>query len=182
LSRAAKPISALQRRYFSSGGQEHGCNLGPHGDSDHARIGLGLSRPSRRVTYRDLETGKRLKFLTSNFALPALTIAQIYKRRWEIELFFAGFKMHLRIKRLRNQPKRRQNPDLDRGLGLCTGGHRAQKAPSGGHSLPTSTGLSVTPVRETPILQALQLDNSQTSYMTHVTSLIYSTFNRTAVI
>jgi hypothetical protein len=46
--------------------------------------------PLRRVTYCDPETGKRLKFLTNNFALPALTIAQIYKRRWEIELFFAG--------------------------------------------------------------------------------------------
>ena len=42
----------------------------------------------RRVSYFDVETNKRLKFLTNNFALPALTIAQIYKCRWQVELFF----------------------------------------------------------------------------------------------
>jgi hypothetical protein len=42
----------------------------------------------RRVSYFDAKTGKRLKFLTNNFALPALTIAQIYKSRWKVELFF----------------------------------------------------------------------------------------------
>ena len=44
------------------------------------------------------ETGKRLKFLTNNFTLPALTIAQIYKQRWQVELFFKWIKQHLRIK------------------------------------------------------------------------------------
>src|ERR1035437_5634902 len=39
----------------------------------------------RRVTYCDVKTGKRLKFLTNNFTLPALTIAQIYKQRWQVE-------------------------------------------------------------------------------------------------
>src|SRR6266851_115116 len=52
----------------------------------------------RRVSYVDAETGKRLKFLTNNFALPALTIAQIYKQRWQVELFFKWIKQHLRIK------------------------------------------------------------------------------------
>lgn len=52
----------------------------------------------RRVVYFDMVTQKRLKFLTNNFALPALTVAQIYKRRWEVELFFRWIKMHLRIK------------------------------------------------------------------------------------
>jgi hypothetical protein len=42
----------------------------------------------RRVTYFDLENERRLKFLTNNFALPALTIAKIYKSRWMVELFF----------------------------------------------------------------------------------------------
>jgi Domain of unknown function (DUF4372)/Transposase DDE domain len=42
----------------------------------------------RRVSYFDADTGKRLKFLTNNFTLPALTIAQIYKQRWQVELFF----------------------------------------------------------------------------------------------
>ena len=54
--------------------------------------------PLRRISYLDLETKKRLKFLTNNFLLPALTIAQIYKCRWEVELFFKWIKMHLRIK------------------------------------------------------------------------------------
>jgi hypothetical protein len=44
--------------------------------------------PLRRVSYFDAETNKRLKFLTNNFALPAHTIAQIYKQRWQVELFF----------------------------------------------------------------------------------------------
>src|SRR5208282_2074459 len=51
-----------------------------------------------RVSYFDADTGKRLKFLTNNFALPALTIAQIYKQRWQVELFFKWIKQHLRIK------------------------------------------------------------------------------------
>jgi Domain of unknown function (DUF4372)/Transposase DDE domain len=42
----------------------------------------------RRVSYHDTDTDKRLKFLTNNFVLPALTIAQIYKARWQVELFF----------------------------------------------------------------------------------------------
>jgi len=54
--------------------------------------------PLRRVSYFDAETNKRLKFLTNNFVLPALTIAQIYKSRWQIELFFKWIKQHLRIK------------------------------------------------------------------------------------
>ena len=52
----------------------------------------------RRVSYHDEETDKRLKFLTNNFALPALTIAQIYRSRWQVELFFRWIKQHLRIK------------------------------------------------------------------------------------
>ena len=52
----------------------------------------------RRVSYYDAETDKRLKFLTNNFTLPALTIAQIYRSRWQVELFFKWIKQHLRIK------------------------------------------------------------------------------------
>jgi transposase len=52
----------------------------------------------RRVSFYDVETDKRLKFLTNNFVLPALTIAQIYKSRWQVELFFKWIKQHLRIK------------------------------------------------------------------------------------
>ena len=52
----------------------------------------------RRVRYFDAEKDKRLTFLTNNFFLPALTIAQLYKCRWQIELFFKWIKQNLRIK------------------------------------------------------------------------------------
>jgi hypothetical protein len=52
----------------------------------------------RRVSYRDPEDGKILIFLTNNFDLPALVIAQLYKLRWRVELFFKWIKQNLRIK------------------------------------------------------------------------------------
>jgi len=52
----------------------------------------------RRVTYVDAETKKRFTFLTNNMTLPALTVAQLYKCRWQVELFFRWIKQHLRIK------------------------------------------------------------------------------------
>jgi hypothetical protein len=52
----------------------------------------------RRVSFCDPETDKRLVFLTNNFALPAATIAALYKKRWQVELFFKWIKQHLRIK------------------------------------------------------------------------------------
>ena len=53
----------------------------------------------RRVRFHDAETDKILIFLTNNFSLPALIIAQLYKCRWQVELFFKWIKQHLRIKR-----------------------------------------------------------------------------------
>jgi transposase len=52
----------------------------------------------RRISYFDAETEKRFVFLTNNFMLPALTITQLYKCRWQVELFFKWIKQHLRIK------------------------------------------------------------------------------------
>ena len=52
----------------------------------------------RRVSFRDPETAKYLVFLTNRFDLPALTIAEIYKNRWQIELFFKWIKQNLSIK------------------------------------------------------------------------------------
>jgi hypothetical protein len=52
----------------------------------------------RRITYVDAETGKRFTFLTNNWTLPALSIARLYKCRWQVELFFKWIKQHLRIK------------------------------------------------------------------------------------
>ena len=52
----------------------------------------------RRIKYYDTETDKALTFLTNNFSLPALTITQLYRCRWQVELFFKWIKQHLRIK------------------------------------------------------------------------------------
>src|SRR6266404_4922053 len=78
----------LQRRYSHPVDKTTGVR------SDHTVILTAIESakaypdPLRRVSYLDIETNKRLKFLTNNFALPALTIAQIYKCRWQVELFF----------------------------------------------------------------------------------------------
>lgn len=88
----------LQRRYSRPVDKTTGLR------SDHTvilttiRSAQAYPDPLRRVTYYDVEKQKRLKFLTNNFVLPALTIAKIYKYRWQVELFFRWIKQHLRIK------------------------------------------------------------------------------------
>ncbi len=54
--------------------------------------------PLRRIRLNDPKTGKRFVFLTNNFVLPALTITELYRCRWQVELFFKWIKQHLRIK------------------------------------------------------------------------------------
>src|SRR6202795_5077233 len=88
----------LQRRY------SHPVDLTSGVRSDHTVVLTSFASASvypdafRRVTYLDAETKKRFKFLTNNFTLPAHVIAQIYKSRWAVELFFKWLKQHLRIK------------------------------------------------------------------------------------
>ncbi|MGH9450942.1 MAG: IS4 family transposase [Terriglobia bacterium] len=67
------------------------CLTGPRTAQDYPD-------PLRRMGYFDPETERRLTFLTNNFSLPALTITQLYKSRWRVELFFKWIKQHLRIK------------------------------------------------------------------------------------
>ncbi len=59
----------------------------------------GYPERLRRIRFFDEETQRFFVYLTNNFALPALTIAQLYKSRWQVELFFKWIKQHLRIKR-----------------------------------------------------------------------------------
>jgi hypothetical protein len=59
---------------------------------------LGYPTPLRRIRLLDPKTGKRLVFLTNNFTLAATTIAQLYRQRWQVELFFKWIKQYLRIK------------------------------------------------------------------------------------
>jgi len=88
----------LQRRY------SHPVDTLTGLRSDHTVILTALESAKvypdalRRIHYFDAETQKRFRFLTNNFVLPALTIAQIYKSRWQVELFFKWIKQHLRIK------------------------------------------------------------------------------------
>ena len=88
----------LQRRYSKPIDKTTGVR------SDHTVILTAIDSAKaypeqlRRVSYLDMETKKRFRFLTNNFTLPALTIAQIYKCRWQVELFFKWIKQHLRIK------------------------------------------------------------------------------------
>jgi hypothetical protein len=88
----------LQRRYSHPVDKTTGVR------SDHTVILTAINSAKaypdalRRVSYLDMETKKRFKFLTNNFTLSALTITQIYKARWQVELFFRWIKQHLRIK------------------------------------------------------------------------------------
>jgi len=58
----------------------------------------GFDAPLRRVRFKDPESGKTLVFLTNNFSLPAPAVADLYRCRWQVELFFKWIKQHLRIK------------------------------------------------------------------------------------
>jgi len=88
----------IQRRYSHPVDKTTGVR------SDHTVILTAINSVKaypdqlRRVSYLDVKTKKRFKFLTYNFMLPAFTIAQIYKSRWLVELFFKWIKQHLRIK------------------------------------------------------------------------------------
>jgi transposase len=88
----------LQRRYSHPVDKSTGVR------SDHTVILTATNSAKqypeqlRRISYLDVETRKRFKFLTNNFALSALTITLIYKSRWQVELFFKWIKQHLRIK------------------------------------------------------------------------------------
>lgn len=64
---------------------------------EHSR--QGYPERLRRIRFFDEETQRFFVYLTNDFALPALTIAQLYKSRWQVELFFKWIKQHLRIKR-----------------------------------------------------------------------------------
>ena len=68
--------------------------------------------PLRRVKLYDAHNNKTFNFLTNNFDLPALTITELYRCRWHIEVFFKWIKQHLRIKAFRGGPK-----NLDTGIG-----------------------------------------------------------------
>jgi DDE family transposase/uncharacterized protein DUF4372 len=115
----------------------------------------------RRVSYYDAETGKRLKFLTNNFVLSALTIARIYRSRWQVELFFKWIKQHLRIKAFFGTSENAVKTQIWIAVSVYVLVAIVRKRLSLEVSLYQILQiLSVTLFEKTPILQALQPSDS----------------------
>jgi Domain of unknown function (DUF4372)/Transposase DDE domain len=127
----------------------------------------------RRVSYFDAETNKRLKFLTNNFALPALTIAQIYKCRWQVELFFKWIKQHLRIKAFYGTSENAVKTQIWIAVSVYVLVAIVRKRLGLEASLyQTLQILSVTLFEKTPILCALQALDAGANFAENVNQLI----------
>jgi hypothetical protein len=117
--------------------------------------------PLRKVSYFDAERSKRLKFLTNNFTLPARTIADIYKQRWQVELFFKWIKQHLRIKAFYGTSENAVKTQIWIAVSIYVLVAIVRKRLGLQASLyQVLQILSVTLFEKTPILQALQASNS----------------------
>lgn len=152
----------LQRRYSRPVDTTTGLR------SDHTVILTAINSAKvypdalQRVSYLDLETNKRLRFLTNNFVLPALTIAQIYKCRWQVELFFKWIKQHLRIKAFFGTSENAVKTQIWIAVSVYVLVAIVRKR----LELPASLYqilqiLSLTLFEKTPLLQALQPPDSQ---------------------
>jgi Domain of unknown function (DUF4372)/Transposase DDE domain len=110
----------------------------------------------RRIRFYDTEQNRRLIFLTNNFSLPALTIAKLYKCRWQIELFFKWIKQHLRIKAFYGTSENAVKTQIWIGISVYVLVAIVKKQLHLERSLYTILQiLSVTLFEKTPILQAL---------------------------
>jgi hypothetical protein len=152
----------LQRRYSHPVDKSTGVR------SDHTVIltafGSVQAYPEvlRRVSYLDVETKKRFKFLTNNFTLPALTITQIYKARWQVELFFKWVKQHLRIKAFYGTSENAVKTQIWIAISVYVLVAIIRKRLSLEESLYQILQiLSVTLFEKVPILQALQASDSR---------------------
>ena len=152
----------LQRRYSHPVDKTSGVR------SDHIVILTALESAKvypdqlRRVSYLDVKTKKRFKFLTNNFTLPAFTIAQIYKSRWQVELFFKWIKQHLRIKAFYGTSENAVKTQIWIAISVYVLVAIVRKRLAVEASLYQILQiLSVTLFEKTPILQALQASDSQ---------------------
>jgi Domain of unknown function (DUF4372)/Transposase DDE domain len=152
----------LQRRYSRPVDKSVGLR------SDHTVILTAIDSAKaypdalRRVNYFDAETNQRLGFLTNNFALPALTIAQIYKCRWQVELFFKWIKQHLRIKAFYGTSENAVKTQIWIAVSVYVLVAIVRKRLGLDASLYQILQiLSLTLFEKTPILQALQASDSQ---------------------
>ena len=113
--------------------------------------------PLRRVSFRDELHHRSLVFLTNNFLLPSLTVAQLYKARWQVELFFKWIKQHLRIKAFYGRSANAVKTQVWIALSVYVLLAILKKQNGLDLSLYTITQiLSLTMFEKTPILQALQ--------------------------
>jgi hypothetical protein len=152
----------IQRRYSHPVDKTTGVR------SDHTVILTAINSVKaypdqlRRVSYLDVTTRKRFKFLTNNFMLPALTIAQIYKSRWQVELFFKWIKQHLRIKAFYGTSENAVKTQIWVAVSVYVLVAIIRKRLALEASLYQILQiLSVTLFEKTPILQALQTSDSQ---------------------
>jgi hypothetical protein len=152
----------LQRRYSHPVDKTTGVR------SDHTVILTAINSvkaypdPLRRVSYLDVKTRKRFKFLTNNFTLPALTIALIYKSRWQVELFFKWIKQHLRLKAFYGNSENAVKTQIWIAVSVYVLVAIVRKRLALGASLYQILQiLSVTLFEKTPILQALQASDSE---------------------
>jgi Domain of unknown function (DUF4372)/Transposase DDE domain len=152
----------IQRRY------SHPVDKATGVRSDHTVILTAINSVKaypdqlRRVSYLDVKTRKRFKFLTNNFMLPALTIAQIYKSRWQVELFFKWIKQHLRIKAFYGTSENAVKTQIWVAVSVYVLVAIVRKRLALGASLYQILQiLSVTLFEKTPILRALQASDSQ---------------------
>ena len=152
----------IQRRYSNPVDKTTGVR------SDHTVILTAINSVKaypdqlRRVSYLDVKTRKRFKFLTNNFILPALTIAQIYKSRWQVELFFKWIKQHLRIKAFYGTNENAVKTQIWVAVSVYVLVAIVRKRLALDASLYQILQiLSVTLFEKTPILQALQASDSQ---------------------
>lgn len=117
----------------------------------------------RRIRYFDHQTHKTLVFLTNNFTLAALTIAKLYRCRWQVELFFKWIKQHLRIKVFYGTTENAVKTQIWIAISVYVLVAIIKKRLNLQHSLYSILQiLSVTILEKTPILQVLsQIDESQ---------------------
>jgi hypothetical protein len=133
--------------------------------------------PLRKVSYFDPERSKRLKFLTNNFTLPARTIADIYKQRWQVELFFKWIKQHLRIKAFYGTSENAVKTQIWIAVSIYVLVAIVRKRLGLEASLYQILQiLSVTLFEKTPILQALQACDSDSNLVDIGNQLILFNF------
>ena len=94
----AKSNTKYRRRYSHSIDQSGGVRCDQTIILTGAKATTDYPQPLRRIKYYDQQTDKTFNFLTNNFAISAQTVADLYRYRWQVELFFKWIKQHLRIK------------------------------------------------------------------------------------